>query len=57
MSDFILKLKMLRWMSWDVRKWWSVVLLQDPDEQICCDGYECGCRGARYGTYWEYLTR
>ena len=53
-----IKLKML-WMS-GVRgacDWYREVWLQDEAERMCCDGYMCGCMGADYGSYWEWLWR
>lgn len=54
LADIILKLKMLwiyRWMPLD---WYSDVWKQDPNAQVCCSGYECGCQGSWYGDMWEH---
>lgn len=57
MKDIWLKLRMLR-LYWPIpRAWYRDVWLQDPDAQVCCNGYMCGCYGAVYYEQWEAMLR
>lgn len=53
----LIKLKMLWMYSFHVLEWWRDVGSQDEVERMCCNGYECGCQGADYASYWEWLWK
>lgn len=53
-SEAWLKIRMLLRFGGPVF-WYRHVWKQDANEQMCCSGYECGCRGADHGSYWEWL--
>ena len=58
MSEFGLKMRML-WL-YGLRgapDWYREVWLHDAGQRMCCDGRMCGCYGADYFSYWEWLWR
>lgn len=53
----ILKLKMLLLYRGSYRDWYSEVWKRHADDQMCCNGYHCGCQGATYGEMWEHFWK
>jgi len=53
----ILKLRMLR-LYWPMlADWYRDVWKREPYSRMCCDGRECGCYGADYGSMWEAMLK
>lgn len=52
-----IKLKMLWLYKFHIREWYRDVWVQDEAARMCCDGRECGCMGADYASYWEWLWK
>lgn len=48
-----IKLRLFNWR--DPEYWLWDVWLQDPYDQMCCNGHECGCRGSTHYGWWQYL--
>jgi hypothetical protein len=53
----MIKVKMLWLMFPMVGLWYRTVWKQDENERMCCNGYECGCMGADFYSYWEWLWK
>ena len=53
----MIKLKMLWLYGFAFREWWRDVWKQDEASRMCCDGRECGCMGADYASYWDWLWK
>lgn len=48
------KVKILFWLICDcLDEWKTEVWAKDLDDQICCDGQECGCGGATIGDIYS----
>jgi len=53
LETLIMKLRLFSWKGREA--WYWDVWRQDPYDQMCCGGYECGCHGCTYYAWWKYL--
>lgn len=54
MGEKTLKLKMLLLYFPHVCDWYREVWKRDWSERMCCSGYECGCYGSDWASWWEH---
>jgi len=57
LPDLWLKLRMLRLYRFYFTDWYKDVWKQDPDAQVCCSGYMCGCYGSCYYEMWKAMLK
>lgn len=57
LDELILKLKLLAFWDFDFDSWHQHIWPFRPDELICCNGHDCGCKGSTYQEYWEYCLK